>query len=63
MHMRIIPVHGIYQHKHRKEERMNNVFKGTKVKTRRWKVGSVINMSIKGCYVHNKQCSPPNMNY
>ena len=42
---------------------MNNVFKGTKIKTRRWKVGSVINMSIKGCYVHNKQCSPPNMNY
>jgi len=41
---------------------MNNVFKGIKIKTRRWKVSSVINMSIKGCYIHNKQCSPPNMN-
>jgi hypothetical protein len=25
MHMRIIPVHGIYQHKHRKEGRMRNI--------------------------------------
>jgi len=25
MHMRIIPVHGIYQHKHRKEGRMGNI--------------------------------------
>jgi len=25
MHMRIIPINGIYQHKHRKEGRMENI--------------------------------------
>jgi len=27
----------------------------------RFSSNSVLNFNIKGCYVHNKQCSPPKM--